>query len=95
MGFSLLNVRRDLSRKLGMERIILDIGDYQGRPLKGKVGYFQASVQKSPARVVVDLAQLNRAHAGCYGTRPISSKLISLPIPKAIRAPWCWLCANP
>lgn len=60
-GFSLLSVRRDLSPKLGMERVILDLGDLEGRPLKGKVGYFQASIETNPPRLVLDLAQLSRS----------------------------------
>jgi hypothetical protein len=60
-AYSLLRVRRDLSEKLGMERIILDLGDAEGRPLRGIVSYFQASVEKSPPRLVLDLAQLSRS----------------------------------
>lgn len=60
-AYSLLNVRRDVSPKIGMERVILDIGDMDGRPLRGGVAYFQASVEKNPARVVLDLAQVNRS----------------------------------
>lgn len=60
-GYSLLNVRRDLSPKLGMERVILDLGDIEGRPLFGKASYFQASVEKNPPRIVIDLAQLSRS----------------------------------
>lgn len=60
-GFSLLNVRRDLSVAKKMERIILDIGDLEGRPIRGQAAYFHASIEKNPPRVVIDLAQLNRA----------------------------------
>lgn len=60
-GFSLLNVRRDLSPKIGMERVILDLGDLEGRPLRGRTSYFQASIEKNPPRVVIDLAQLSRS----------------------------------
>jgi hypothetical protein len=60
-AYSLINIRRDLSPKLGMERVILDLGDIEGRPLKGGVSYFQASIEKNPPRVVIDLAQVNRS----------------------------------
>lgn len=60
-GYSLLNVRRDLSAKTAMERVILDLGDIEGKPLLGKASYFQASVEKNPPRVVIDLAQLSRS----------------------------------
>ena len=60
-GFSLLKVRRDLSTKLGMERVILDIGDIEGKPAFGKVNYFQATGEKNPPRIVLDLAQLSRS----------------------------------
>lgn len=60
-GYSLLNVRRDLSPKLGMERVILDLGDLEGKPLMGKASYFQASIEKNPPRIVIDLAQLSRS----------------------------------
>lgn len=60
-GFSLLNVRRDLSAKAGIERVILDLGDIEGRPLRGRTSYFQASIEKNPPRVVIDLAQLSRS----------------------------------
>jgi len=60
-SYSLLNVRRDVSPKIGMERVILDIGDMDGKPLRGGVNYFQASVEKNPARIVLDLAQVNRS----------------------------------
>ena len=61
LAYSLLNVRRDLSTKAGMERVILDLGDIDGKPLRGGVSYFQASVEKNPTRVVIDLAQVSRS----------------------------------
>ncbi|MGE3385614.1 MAG: hypothetical protein AB7K41_02680 [Bdellovibrionales bacterium] len=60
-GYSLLNVRRDLSTKMAMERVILDLGDLEGKPLAGKASYFQASIEKNPPRIVIDLAQLSRS----------------------------------
>ncbi len=60
-SYSLINVRRDLSAKIGMERVILDLGDMEGRPLKGGASYFQASIEKNPARIVIDLAQVSRS----------------------------------
>lgn len=72
--FSLLNVRRDLSPKLGMERVILDMGDGSGRPLKGSVNYFHASIEKNPPRVVLDLAQTVRSGVTDVRLREIFKK---------------------
>lgn len=60
-AYSLLNVRRDLAAKQGLERVILDLGDMEGRPLKGGASYFQASIETRPPRVVIDLAQVSRS----------------------------------
>jgi len=57
-GFSLLDVRRIFAAKDHIERILLDFGDDQGKPLKGKLGYYHVSIEKGQTRVVVDLAQM-------------------------------------
>lgn len=60
-GFTLLNVRRESSNKLAMERIIFDMGDRDGQPLLKKLGYFHVSVEKNPSRIVIDLSQVSRS----------------------------------
>lgn len=57
-GFTLLNVRRQNTKNLALERVILDIGDKEGKPLFNRVGYFHVSVEQAPARVVIDLSQM-------------------------------------
>jgi hypothetical protein len=54
-GFSLTNVAlATMSKK---ERLILDIGDLTGAPVKGYPGYYHVELQENPRRVVIDLAQ--------------------------------------
>lgn len=60
-GFTLLNVRRESSNKLAMERIIFDMGDREGQPLLNKLGYFHVSVEKNPSRIIIDLSQVSRS----------------------------------
>lgn len=60
-SFSLINVRRDISKTMQMERVILDLGDQDGKPLYGKASYFQAHVQQNPPRIIIDLAQLSKS----------------------------------
>lgn len=57
-GSSILGVRRLFSQKIQLERIIVDLGDEDGRPAIKKMGYFQASIDAKQKRVVLDLAQL-------------------------------------
>ncbi|MCB0349920.1 MAG: hypothetical protein KDD38_01980 [Bdellovibrionales bacterium] len=57
-AFTLLNVRRIFSAKDKIERILLDLGDAYGKPLKGQVSYFQAAIEKENPRVVIDLSQM-------------------------------------
>jgi hypothetical protein len=60
-GFTLLNVRRESSNKLAMERIIFDIGDRDGQPLLNRLGYYHISVEKNPSRIIVDLSQVAKS----------------------------------
>ncbi len=58
-GASLLNVRRAFSPKLGLERVIVDMGDATGEAkVDGPMGYFQVAMDSTRNRVIVDLAQL-------------------------------------
>ena len=57
-GFSLLNVRRDIAKNQSLERIIMDIGDEEGRPQRGRAAYFHANLETKPPRLVLDLHQM-------------------------------------
>lgn len=54
-SFSLTNVT--LAKTPGKERVVLDIGDIAGAPVKGLPGYYHVELQENPRRVVIDLAQ--------------------------------------
>jgi hypothetical protein len=57
-GSSLLGIRRAFSAKAELERVIIDLGDADGKPAGKRLGYFQASVDAGQKRVILDLAQL-------------------------------------
>lgn len=58
-GASLLNVRRAFSPKIGLERVIVDMGDEQGNATSSEnMGYFQVALESKRNRILVDLAQL-------------------------------------
>ena len=46
---------------MGLERVLIDLGDHEGRPLKDRVSFFQVSLDKSRAQVTIDLAQVQRS----------------------------------
>lgn len=54
-GFSLTNVT--LAKVSGKERVVLDLGDMNGAPMKGLPGYYHVELQDNPRRVIIDLAQ--------------------------------------
>lgn len=54
-GFSLRDFK--LTQVAGKERLIIDIADLTGSPLKGLPGYYHAELQKNPSRLVIDFAQ--------------------------------------
>ncbi len=58
MGASLLNVRHAFSERMGIERVIVDLGDQDLRPTGKRMPYFQAAVDAKTNRVIFDLAQL-------------------------------------
>lgn len=57
-GTSLLNVRRAFSAKAELERLIISLGDKEAKPLKGEPTYFQAAMDASNNRMVLDITQL-------------------------------------
>lgn len=58
-GFSLTNVT--LSKTPGKERLVIDLGDLNGAPIKGYPAYYHAEMQKNPHRLVIDFAQTPNA----------------------------------
>lgn len=57
-GFTLLDLRRTADAKKKVERIVIDVGDLQGKPIKGWPGYYHAELQKNPQRLVLDFSQM-------------------------------------
>lgn len=57
-GFTLLDVRRTADPKKKVERLVLDVGDMQGAPLKGLPGYYFAELKKNPQQLVIDFSQM-------------------------------------
>ena len=57
-GFSLLGVRRHYAGGSKVERVIFDLGDKKGEPLKSQMSFYHVSVEPKLKRVVVDFAQV-------------------------------------
>lgn len=57
-GASLLAVRKSYSAKLNLERIIFDMGDREAKPAGKALGYFQATIDGTNKRIVLDISQL-------------------------------------
>jgi hypothetical protein len=57
-GFTLLDIKTNVNRHAGLERLLIDVGDIEGRPRKGMPGYFQVELQNNSKRVVIDFAQM-------------------------------------
>jgi len=55
--FSILDVRRSTDVKKKVERVVIDMGDLEGRPVKGEVGFYHAELQQNPPRLILDIAQ--------------------------------------
>lgn len=54
---ALLRVRRASSTKVGLERVILDLGDQAGK-VTSDTGFFQVAVDARNNRVVIELSQM-------------------------------------
>ena len=57
-GFSLMNLKLTTNRQTRFERLMIDIGDIDGRSLKGLPGYFNVELQNKAKRIVVDFSQM-------------------------------------
>lgn len=58
VGYSILNVKKELNKQAKYERLIIDIGDLQGKRNLGLPAYYHAQFTKDPARLVLDFAQV-------------------------------------
>lgn len=61
-GFTLMDVRLTASKDKKVERIVIDVGDLQGAPMRGWPGYYFAEMKKNPQRLVIDFSQMPHAH---------------------------------
>lgn len=57
-GFSLLNIKKELSASGSVERLVIDVGDLNGKPNFGLPSYYHAQLMKDPARLVLDFSQM-------------------------------------
>ncbi len=57
-GSSLLGVRKAFSAKVGLERVIVDLGDKEAKPSGKAISFYQVALDSSKNRIVLDLAQL-------------------------------------
>ncbi len=57
-GFSLINLKTTTNRQAKLERLMIDVGDIDGHPLKGLPGYFNVELQNKAKRIVVDFSQM-------------------------------------
>lgn len=58
-GFSITNLT--LAKTAGKERIVIDIGDMAGSPVRGYPGYYHVEMQENPRRLIIDFAQTPNA----------------------------------
>lgn len=61
-GFTLLDLRRTADVRKKVERIVIDVGDLSGAPVRGWPGYYYAELKKNPQRLVVDFSQMPNAN---------------------------------
>ena len=57
-GTSILAVRRSFSRKTALERVTVELGDREAKPVGDKMGYFQAGLDARNNRLTLDVSQL-------------------------------------
>lgn len=57
-SFSLIKVRSQANLKKKLERVVINLGDEQGRLLKGRVSFFQVNLDPKQSRLVVNLSQV-------------------------------------
>lgn len=57
-GFSIRDIGLAIGSNGKEEKIVIDVGDVEGRPLNGQVGYFHSDFDRKLNRLSLDLAQL-------------------------------------
>jgi hypothetical protein len=70
---SLMRVRRIHSTKVGLERVILDLGSEDYRPM-AESGYFHVSVDGNNSRVVIQLSQMSKTLTNEQQLRKVFAK---------------------
>jgi hypothetical protein len=91
-GFTLLDVRRTADNKKKIERLVMDVGDLGGAPMKGWPGYYFAELKKNPQRLVLDFSQMpnsridqKQIRARLMGSNAIRNSTLSMdPVDKAL-----------
>ncbi len=66
-GFTLLDVRRTADNKKKIERLVMDVGDIHGAPMRGWPGYYYAELKKNPQRLVIDFSQMPHSNIDAKG----------------------------
>jgi len=61
-GFTLMDLRRTANAKKKIERIVIDVADLNGAPIRGWPGYYYAELKINPQRLVIDFAQMPNAN---------------------------------
>ena len=57
-GFTLLDIRRTADQRRKIERLVFDVGDKNGKDMRGWPGYYHAELKSNPQRLVLDFAQM-------------------------------------
>ncbi len=57
-GFSLMNLKTMTNLQTRSERLMFDVGDIDGHPMKGLPGYFNVELKNNAKRIVVDFSQM-------------------------------------
>ena len=60
-AFSLIRVRSQLDPKKKVERIVLNLGDKDGKVLKGEPSFYQVNLEPERSRIVISLSQVSRS----------------------------------
>lgn len=73
-GFTLMDLNSKINPKAKVERLMIDVGDLEGKPQKGLPGYFNVELKENAKKVVIDFAQMPLTK---IDTKKIKAKLKS------------------